>query len=292
MNPSYLVRAAAWMTGAMVSFSLMAVSGRELAGDLDTFEIMFFRSLIGIAIVIAVASVAGSLGRLSVRRFGLHVIRNGFHFLGQILWLYAVTLVPLSQVFAFEFTTPLWVALLAPLFLAERLTVSRFVAALLGLAGILLIARPSTASMNPGLYAAILCALGFAGAVICTKLLARTESITSILFWMVLLQAVFGLAMAGIDQNIRIPGPDDLVWVTLIGACGIVAHLCITKALTLAPATVVGPLDFFRLPLIAVIGYLFYAEPLEVMVFLGAALVFLGNFLNIRAEHRAGSSTS
>ena len=144
----------------MVSFMLVAISGRELAGRLDTFEIMFFRSLIGIGIVVGACAWSGTLNRISSRRFGLHVIRNAFHFLGQNLWLYAVTVIPLSQLFAFEFSTPLWVALFAPLFLAERLTATRLIAAGLGFAGIVMIARPGTAPITPGIIAAGFCAVG------------------------------------------------------------------------------------------------------------------------------------
>lgn len=281
------VRSAIWMSGAMVSFMLMAISGRELAGRLDTFEIMFFRSLIGIGIVVGACAWSGTLNRITSRRFGLHVIRNAFHFVGQNLWLYAVAVIPFSQLFAFEFSTPLWVALFAPLFLAERLTATRLIAAGLGFAGILMIARPGTVPITPGIIAAGFCAIGFAGAVIATKLLSRTESIASILFWLVAMQAVFGLVAAGMDLQMRLPQADDLIWVFLIGVCGLAAHFCLTKALTLAPATVVGPLDFLRLPLISVVGYLLYDEPAELLVFAGAIVVFGANYLNVRAEHRS-----
>ncbi len=287
MATSAPVRSAIWMSGAMVSFTLMAISGRELAGRLDTFEIMFFRSLIGICIVVGVCAWSGTLSRISSAMLGLHLVRNGFHFLGQNLWLYAVTVIPLSQLFAFEFSTPIWVAVFAPLFLAERLTRTRLLAAGLGFAGILIIARPGTVPITPGIIAAAFCAVGFAGAVIATKLLSRTQSIASILFWLVIMQAVFGLVAAGIDLDIRVPQKDDLIWVTLIGLCGLAAHFCITKALTLAPATVVGPLDFLRLPLIAVVGYVLYMEPAEPLVFAGAIVVFVANYLNIRAEQRS-----
>lgn len=280
------IQAALWMSGTMVSFTLMAVSGRELAGQLDTFEIMFYRSLIGIGIVVGACAVSGTLYRISTQRLGLHLTRNAFHFFGQNLWLYAVTVIPLSQLFAFEFTTPLWVALLAPLILAERMTAARLLAAGVGFAGILLIARPGTSPLTPGVLAAAGCAIGFAGAIIFTKLLARTESIASILFWLTVMQAVFGLAAAGADLEIRVPLWKDMIWVSLIGLTGLSAHFCFTKALTLAPATVVGPLDFLRLPLIAVVGFALYGEPLEALVFAGAALVFGANYLNIRSEHR------
>ena len=281
--------AAAFMTGAMLSFTLMAVAGRELAGHLDTFEIMFYRSLIGIAIVTSVAVATGRLGELATRRFPLHLTRNISHFAGQNLWFYAVGVIPMAQLFAFEFTTPLWVALLAPLILGERFTAIRILAALIGFTGILLIARPGAITLSPGLIAAMTCALGFAGAVLTTKLLSRTETVTCILFWLTVMQAVFGLVTAGYDLDIAIPDPTSAVWVTIVGLCGLMAHFCITNALKVAPASIVGPMEFLRLPMVALVAFVLYNEPIETIVFAGAILIFAGNWLNIRTEARRHS---
>jgi drug/metabolite transporter (DMT)-like permease len=107
-------RAALWMTGAIVSFSMMAIAGREVLCDLDTFELMMYRSLIGAVIVTAIGAATGRLAQVRTRKFRLHAVRNVFHFAGQNLWFFGVSVIPLVQLFAFEFTTPIWVALLAP----------------------------------------------------------------------------------------------------------------------------------------------------------------------------------
>ena len=281
------VRAGIWMTGAMVSFTLMAISGRALADRLDTFEIMTYRSLIGIVIVLVVANYASTMGQITTRRMRLHIIRNLFHFAGQNLWFFAVIYVPLSQLFVFEFSTPLWVAAFAPLFLAERLTLTRFAAAAVGFIGILVVVRPDFSALPPELIAAALCAVGFAGATVATKLLTRTETVTCILFWLVVLQALFGLVMAGYDGQMDIPRGGEWGWVSLIGICGLCAHFCITSALQLAPATVVTPFEFLRLPMVSVVGVWLYNEGLEWQVFVGALVVLWANWLNIRAETKA-----
>ncbi len=278
--------AALWMMGAMLSFTLMAVAGRELGGAHDTFEIMFFRSLLGIAIVVGIGALTGRLGQIKTSRLKLHFTRNVFHFAGQNLWFYAVTIVPLSQLFALEFTTPLWVALLSPLFLGERMTGIRLAAAALGFVGILIVARPGTMEINAGVIAGASCALGFAGAVMATKLLARHEGVISILFWLTVMQAAFGLITAGYDGAIKIPTSATLPFIAIIGVCGLFSHFCITNALSIAPATVVSPLEFLRLPLVAVVGLFLYNEPLLATVFIGAALVFAANLMNILAEQR------
>jgi len=113
--------AALWMTGAIAAFSAMAIATRQIKGVHDTFEILAFRSMIGFLVVFSAGLSLGQLRRIRTDRLASHVLRNVFHFTGQSLWFYAVTLIPLAQVFALEFTSPLWVILLAPLFLGERL---------------------------------------------------------------------------------------------------------------------------------------------------------------------------
>lgn len=281
------LRAALWMIGAIFSFTSMAIAGRALASQFDTFEIMTYRSLLGVLIVVTIAWAAGTLPQIRRDQLGLHLIRNIGHFTGQNLWFYAITMAPLAQVFALEFTSPLWVTMLAPFFLGERLTRTRVLAALAGFVGILIVTRPGTAMMlNPGLVAAAFAAIAFAATAIFTRLLTRSQSITCILFYLTSMQAVFGLVCAGFDGDIAWPQGTAWAWLTVVGCAGLLAHFCLTKALSMAPASVVMPLDFARLPIIAFVGVALYSEPLEMMVFVGAILIFGANYLNIRVETR------
>ncbi|MEL6887471.1 MAG: DMT family transporter [Pseudomonadota bacterium] len=280
------VTAALWMIGTITSFSIMAVAGREVSHALDTFEIMMYRSLVGVFIVVALASATGSFGQIQAARLGTHLIRNVAHFTGQNLWFLAVTLIPLAQVFALEFTTPIWVILLSPLVLGERLTPMRALAAALGFAGILIVARPDMAGINTGIITAASCAIFFAITIMLTKRLTRHEEIVSILFWLTAMQLVMGLVTAGFDGDIALPDARTGPWVALIGCAGLMAHYCLTKALSLAPATVVVPIDFARLPTIAVVGMLVYGEALDIWVLVGAAIIFGGNYLNLWWETR------
>lgn len=287
MSP--ILRAALWMTGAITSFSAMAVAGREVQAELDTFELMLYRSLIGFVIVAGWALASGRTGRISAQRLGLNALRNLSHFAGQNLWFFALASIPLAQVFALEFTSPLWVTALAPLVLGERLTRSRLLAALIGFAGILIIARPGAAEISPGLVAAALAAVGFAGSAVFTRKLTRDEATISILFWLTAMQAVFGLICAAADGAIALPSGATIPGVAVIAIAGLVAHFCLTTALSLAPATVVIPIDFTRLPLIALVGLLLYHEPLSPAVIVGAAVIIAANALNLRAEsHNPG----
>ena len=266
------LRAATWMVGAIGAFTLMAIAGRAASLDLDTFEIMLYRSFVGLLIVGLVAWQAGTLHQISRDRIGLHFVRNLFHFTGQNLWFFAITMIPLAQVFALEFTTPIWVILLSPLILGERITKIGGLAAAIGFIGILLVARPDFNNLNAGVIAAGLSATAFAMTAICTRKLTQTASITCILLYLTGMQVIFGLISAGFDGDIALPTSQTLPWVVIIGFAGLTAHFCLTKAL---------PIDFARLPIIAIVGIILYAEPIDTLVLVGGVIIFAANYLNI-----------
>jgi drug/metabolite transporter (DMT)-like permease len=195
-------------------------------------------------------------------------------------------MIPLAQVFALEFTSPLWVLVLSPLILGERMTRVRALAAVIGFTGILIVARPGPETINAGTLAAAGAALGFAGSILATKRLTRTETLTCILFWMTLTQIVFGLICAGLDGEIALPSAVSVPWLFVIGCAGLMAHVCLTTALSIAPATLITPVDFLRLPLIAVIGLMVYGEAIDAAVMIGAAVIFGANYVNLWHETR------
>ncbi|MEL6582773.1 MAG: DMT family transporter [Pseudomonadota bacterium] len=284
---SNTAKAAICMVGATLSFCVMAIAGRELSSDLDTFEVMLYRSIIGAVIVIGVISALGRWGQVQRNDLGLQLFRNVGHFSGQNLWFFGVASIPLAQVFALEFTTPLWIALLAPFFLGERWSLMRALAIVTGFVGILLVAQPGRVEMSPGVIAAATAALGFTIAIMSTKALTlRGHTTLDILFWMTLSQTVFGLVTAGYDGDIAFPDAAALPLVVAIGIGGLTAHFCITTALSLAPATIVAPMDFVRLPLIGIVGWALYAETVNGLFVAGAALIVLGNLINLRAQTR------
>lgn len=275
------VHAMVWMIGAIVAFTTMAIAGRAVSDVHDTFEIMLFRSLIGVGIVVSLGAYFKNLHQINRERLGLHFARNLAHFAGQNLWFFALPLIPLAQLFALEFTGPLWVLLLAPIFLGETLTKKKLSYAALGFVGILIVAKPEFGVLNIGVLTGALAAVGFAFTAIFTRKLTRTESITCILFWLTFLQAIFGFIGVIWDGTVTWPTQETWVWLIIIGLAGLVAHYCLTTALSLAPASIVMPIDFVRLPLIACIGMIFYSETLDAWLILGASLILLGNYLNV-----------
>ena len=278
------LRAALWMLGSVGAFSTMAVAGKEVSAVHDSFEIMTLRSAVGLPLVLAIARATGQMDQIKVQRFGGHLLRNVMHFTGQNLWFFALTLIPLAQLFAIEFTSPIWVILLSPLILGEKLTAPRLISALLGFIGILIVTRPDMANLNIGVLAAAGAAICFAATNIATKRLTRGQSIITIMFWLTLMQFCFGLIATFYDGQVSWPTQATLPWLVLIGFCGVVAHYSLTSALSLAPASYVVPIDFLRLPLIAAVGALAYAEPLDPFVLGGGVVIFLGIWISVRAE--------
>jgi len=277
------LRGALWMVGALLSFSLMAVSVRELLRTMGSFEILFLRSLVSFVLMLVVLPRFG-LGALRTRHFGLHLVRNVLHFSGQYAWVYAIAMLPLATVFAIEFTMPVWTALLAIPILGERLNRGRTVMLVLGLAGILVILKPGFGVVHPAALVMLAGSFAYASTMIATKRLSGSDSALEVVFYISVVQ--LPLAFVPALPGWVAPALVDLPWILAIGAAGLSAHYCLTRAMRIADATLVVPIDFLRLPLIAVVGMLFYGEPLEFSIMLGAAMIFAGTYYSVQRESR------
>jgi drug/metabolite transporter (DMT)-like permease len=274
------------MAGALLSFSATAIAVRELAPALVLFDILAARAAAGVAIV---GLVALSRRRpVPARRVPLHLARNLVHWGGNYAWSLGVTLLPLAVVFALEFTTPAWVTLLAVLILRERLTASRLAAVVLGFLGVLVVLRPGLAALQPASLVVLGSAVLFALTAVATKALTRTESVLSILFWMNLIQLPLNLAAGRLFPAVPAVALEGRHGLALAAVCvaGLTSHWCLTSAYRRGDAILVMPLDFLRIPLIALLGWRLYGEPLDPWLFLGAGLIVGGIVWNLAAEAR------
>ncbi len=277
------LRGVLWMGGAVLSFSAMAIAARQLLAHMGAFEILFVRSVVMLAIVLVIVAQAKD-AVTATRRLPLHALRNLVHFGGQYCWVFAIGALPLATVFAIEFTMPVWTAILAALLLGERLTRPRVVMLVLGLTGVLIILRPGLAIVDAASLIALAAAFLYAGNMIATKRLVSTDSPLAVLFWMSVLQTPLALLTA-LPQWV-VPRVVDFPWMLLIGAGSYTAHYCMTRAFKLADATVVVPIDFVRLPLIAVVGAAFYGEPFDPLILVGAVVIFAGTYYSLSREGR------
>lgn len=276
--------AALWMSGWLALMLVMVVAGRETGRELNVFQIMELRSVLGFLLFYPLIHLNGGLAIVKTARLPLHVARNLTHYAAQLGWFFALTLIPIGQVVAIEFTMPIWTAILAATLLSERITGWKITAIVLGLVGVVVIVRPETGAINPGQLIALAAAVGFGISVALVKLLTRTEKTLSIIFWMLVVQSV-----AGFFPTLYVwtwPSVHAWGWIVVIAICGAFSHFCMARALLYADATIVVPLDFLRVPLTATAGWLIYSERLDLFTVLGAALILAGNLLNLKASDR------
>ncbi|WP_146686640.1 DMT family transporter [Bradyrhizobium canariense] len=273
-------KAALWMAGWLTLMLIVAVAGREATRELNVFQLMELRTVIGFFMLYPLIRLNGGFAKLKTTRLPQHIGRNLIHYGAQLGWFFALTLIPLGQVVAIEFTMPIWTAILAASFLGERMTVWKITAIVLGLIGVFIIVRPATGVVNPGQLIALAAAVGFGISVAMVKSLTRTEQALAIIFWMLVVQSA-----AGFFPCLYVwkwPSAYIWGWTVVIAFCGTFSHYCMARAMLHADATVVVPMDFLRVPLTAIAGWLIYSERLDVFTVLGAILILTGNLLNLK----------
>lgn len=273
-------KAALWMAGWLAQMLVVAVAGREALRQVNVFQLMELRTLIGFLMLYPLVRSNGGFASMKTSRLPQHMGRNLVHYGAQLGWFFALTLIPIGQVVAIEFTMPIWTAILAASFLGERMTIWKVIAIVLGLVGVLVIVRPAAGEFNPGQLIALAAAVGFGISIAMVKSLTRTEQTVVIIFWMLVVQSAAGI----IPCLYFWTWPSPYTWgcAVVIAFCGTFSHFCAARAMLYADATVVVPMDFLRVPLTALAGWLIYSERLDIFTVLGAALILAGNLLNLK----------
>ena len=274
-------KAALWIAGWLALMLIVTVAGREATRELNVFQIMEMRTILGFFMLYPLIRLNGGFAAMKTSRPLQHIARNLVHYAAQLGWFFALTLIPLAQVVSIEFTMPIWTAILAASFLGERMTVWKIAAIVLGVVDVVVIVRPATGEINPGQMIALGAAVGFGISIAMMKSLTRTETTLTIIFWMQVIQAV-----AGFIPSLYVwiwPSAHAWGWMVVIAFCGTFSHYCMARAMLYADATVVVPMDFLRVPLTAAAGWLLYSERLDMFTVLGATLILTGNLLNLKA---------
>jgi drug/metabolite transporter (DMT)-like permease len=269
------------MAGWLALMLIVAIAGRETTRELNVFQIMEVRSILGFFMLYPLIRVNGGFAAMKTSRPLQHIGRNLIHYAAQLGWFFALTLIPLGQVVSIEFTMPIWTAILAAGFLGERMTVWKISAIALGVVGVTVIVRPVAGEINPGQLIALGAAVGFGISIAMMKSLTRTESTLTIIFWMLVMQTA-----AGFFPSLYAwiwPSAYAWGWIVVIAFCGTFSHYCMARAMLHADATVVVPMDFLRVPLTATAGWLIYSERLDMFTALGSVLILSGNLLNLKA---------
>jgi drug/metabolite transporter (DMT)-like permease len=289
-------QSALWMAGAIIAFSLTAIAGREATyglaeSPLTISQLVFFRNIIGLVLITGLIFLRHgrkSRGILSSQSLPLHFGRNFSHFCGQWCWFYGLALLPIAHVFAIEFTVPIWTAVFASLILSESLTVKRGVSIALGFIGVLIILRPGLVDIEAASWVVLAGAIAYALSHTLTKRLAGIDGALTILFYMHVMQLPLALFLVLFD--FAWPQGIAWLWVFMTAVAALSAHFCMAKALSLSDAMIVMPMDFLRLPLIAVVGYFLYQESIDMFLLFGALVMLLGNMLSLKEKPMASGS--
>lgn len=280
---------ALWMIGAVLAFSITAISGREATHALNEnavtiSQLVFYRSAVGLLILSALIFLRPGkpLWSLDKPLLKLHFGRNSTHFLGQWCWFYGLSILPLAQVFAIEFTVPIWTALFATFLLSEKITGRRAIAIVLGFIGVLVILRPGFVTVPDAAWVVLAGAIFYALSHTLTKQLTGQVSALSILFYMHIMQLPLALILVCFD----FAWPQGMTWLYIVmtSLAAMTAHFCMARALSYGDAMVVMPMDFLRLPLISVLGFILYNEGVDIWLLLGAAIMLFGNMLTLREK--------
>jgi drug/metabolite transporter (DMT)-like permease len=260
-----------WMLGATLLFVFMHAAIRSIAGQINAFEIAFFRNLFGL-IFLAPVFLRHGMAPLRTRNFRMHFWRAVINLINMVAFYFGLALTPLAEATALNFTAPLFATLLATVFLGETVRLRRTIALAVGFVGAVVILRPGVEAINPGALLVIFAAVLWGGIMIMIKVMARTDSSLTITVWVLILMTVMSFPPALFVW--QWPTLEQFGWLTFIAVTGTIGQLMLAQALKEAEAISIMPIDFFRLIWAAVLGYLAFGEAPDLFTWAGGIMIF------------------
>jgi drug/metabolite transporter (DMT)-like permease len=288
-SPSPTVIAIALMVGAMVMFSAGHGLVRFASDELHSFQIGFLRSVFGLIFLLPIILKGWDFSDLRVKRPKLHIIRGALSAMNTLAWFTAIAIMPLGEAVALNFTSPLFATLLAAIFLGEAVRARRWTATIVGFIGVLIVVRPGGETVQLGAILALGSALSIAVNVLLIRVMSQEDSTRAIVTTFNLAIVFFTLIPAMVVWT----WPSPLMWAVTfaVGVTTTVAHLLLTKAMSLAEASAIVPLEFIRLPLAVLIGFVWFSEILDGWTILGATIIGCSAVYIARREAMAARQT-
>jgi drug/metabolite transporter (DMT)-like permease len=284
---SQFVRSAFWAVLAAISFAFMMTSVRSMEGKFDAFEIVFFRAIVGLFMVIPLISRSG-IGALKTEKMPLHIVRTLFALFAMATLYYALADIPVAQAIALTFLIPLFTTIAAGVVLRESVGIHRWSATLVGFAGAMVIIRPGMVDISVPVMLVVLSSALYAGAWSSVKILTRTDSAAVTVFWMnVLMVPLTAIPVAFLWVT---PDWSDAPALLVMAVSGWAAHFCQARAFEKSDASAVMPFDFLRLPLGALFGFVLFAELIDVWTWAGAVIIFAAGYYITRREAKRSAS--
>ncbi len=266
-------RAVLLMFASACLFGCMAVVIRLASAQLHPFEIAFFRNLFGLMFALPLLLKHGP-GLLKTSKLPLYLFRSTIGIVSMLCGFWAIVNLPLAQAVSLSYSTPLFVTIGAVLVLGEVVRARRWTAVALGFVGVILIVQPGSA-FSPGVLVALLAAALSAAVAISIKFLSRTEKPDAIVLYTTLLWVPLSLLPAlWVWEN---PEGMTWLWIVLAGFFGTAGHMCWARALKLGDASMLTPISFLQVPIVATAGYVLFDERLDVWIGVGAGVIFAAN---------------
>lgn len=276
-------RAVLLMTASTVIFGCMAVCIRLASKQLHPFEIAFFRNFFGFIFILPMLVRHGP-SLLRTNKLRLYAMRCMIGIVSMLAGFWAIVNLPLAQAIALSYSTPLFVTIGAVLVLGEVVRARRWTAVIVGFLGVMLIVRPGSDAFTTGSLVAVTAALASASAAISIKFLSRTEHPDAIVLYTTMLWVPMSLVPALFYWET--PVGITWLWIILAGGLGTTAHMFWTRALKLGDASMLTPISFLQVLVVAVFGYFLFGEVLDRWTVLGAAIIFGSNVYIARREAR------
>lgn len=275
------LRGILWMAAAGLLSAVTAGLVRQLSDAFSAIELVFFRNLIGLIILMPWLLYKG-IGSMRTGRLPMYSLRVMFAYLAMVMSFYALGNMPIADVYALQFTIPLFTIVLAILILGQHAGVRSWIACLVGFSGALLIVRPGFIELSLAAGLALLSALMSGGSNTTIKLLSRTESPEIITVYSNLL--MLPLALIPSVFVWVTPNWEQVPWIIALGLAGSISGYCFTRSVAAADARVVQPFQFLRMLFAALIGYVFFLEIPGPWTWAGAIVIFASATYVIRLE--------
>lgn len=264
-----------WMLIAVLCFCIMAIAIKEMSPTVSSFQIIFFRAILGL--IFLLTFFKNKLSKPTFLMIKEHSFRNVFHIIGQYGWIVGILYLPLAEVTAIEFSVPIWVLIIASIILKEKLTVYKVLSILLGFGGVLVMIDVDISQVSLYSLIVLLSAMSYAITHTATKKLTATYTSLDIVFMMCLIQVPISFCLALYDWSV--PTLLDVCLLVLVGLSAITAHFSMSNAMKVDDVGSVISLDYFRLPILVAIGVLYYQENFKYVYLIGVILILFGNWI-------------
>ena len=284
--PNNTLRGIGFILIAVTVWSAMMILVKALSAEYTSFQILFIRTLFGLAILTPILWRNG-FSTLKTSRLPLHMSRAVFAYFGMLGLFIGLGSIPIAEVVSLSFTQPIFIFLLAAILLGEKLNARRVIAILGGFAGVLILLRPGFTEVGFGAAVVLGGAIAYAFSNVCIKKLMTTENVTSTTVWVNILMC----PLAGIPAAFYwvTPTLPDLALLAGVGLTGTAGIWFISRAYATAEMSAVVPFDFLRLPIVAAAGWIWFGEITDVWTIAGAAVIFASTYALARSEARSRS---